>query len=245
MTMRVFVLYPDRLHLYADRGNITVLVERCRRRDIPIEVVEVRLGETWPAGRPHLVYLGGGQDRDQRVCAHDLRRHRRAIADTAAEGGVVLGVCGGYQLLAHEYRTPDGTIDGIGLLDATTERPDGPRLVGNAVVSVASGRLPWAIDGSRRLVGFENHQGRTRLGVAAAPLGTVTVGSGNNGEDRTEGAVSGSVIGTYLHGPLFAKNVWFADDLIAHSVGGPLSDLDDRFAGMVHQRAVEMASRAS
>lgn len=229
--LRVTVLYPERLNLYADRGNLLVLEQRCRRRGLAFEVTRIGLGDPWRPAAPHLVYLGGGQDSDQRACAADLRRHRDAIAEVAAAGTTVLGVCGGYQLLGHEYATPDGVIGGIGLLDVVTTRGDGPRMVGNAVVDV----------GGRMLAGFENHQGATVVGAGSRPLGTVVVGHGNNGSDGTEGAVSGTVIGTYLHGPLLAKNVWFADRLVADAIGAPLAPIDDAFADAAHRRALDVA----
>lgn len=235
--LRVTVLYPERLNLYADRGNLLVLARRCERRDIACEVSTVVLGasDDIADSRPHLVYIGGGQDRDQRACGADLQRHRETLTALATTGVKVLGICGGYQLLGHEYVTPDGTIPGIGLLDVVTVRGDGRRLVGNAAVVLADGRM---------LAGFENHQGRTTLGPAVEPLGIVAAGYGNNGEDRTEGAVAGSVIGTYLHGPLLAKNGWFADRLIAEALGIPeteLGHLDDRFADAAHRHALAVA----
>lgn len=238
--MRVTVLYPDRLNLYADRGNLLVLAERCRRRGIAFETTAVDIGDADGLPDGDLVYIGGGQDSDQRACAVDLARRRDAIAAAATGGAVVLGVCGGYQLLGHEYHTPDGTIAGIGLLDVVTVRGAGSRLVGNVVVEVDSSVS--LLGGSRqRLVGFENHQGVSELGPRSRSLGVVLAGSGNNGRDRSEGAVSGSVIGTYLHGPLLAKNVWLADRLIEHSVGAALPALEDRFADLVHRRAVDVA----
>lgn len=237
LLVRMTVLYPDRMNLYADRGNVLVLAQRCQRRGIALEVSAVHIGGSLGRAQPDLIYIGGGQDRDQRACGADLRRHRDALATAAATGATVLGVCGGFQLLGHEYVTPDGTIAGLGLLDAVTTRTDGPRLVGNIVVRADDLDTP----GSRRLVGFENHQGRTELGAGCRPLGTVLVGAGNNGRDCTEGAVAGTVIGTYLHGPLLAKNAWFADLLIERAVRSPLPALVDRFANDVHERAVETA----
>ncbi|MGE3621121.1 MAG: type 1 glutamine amidotransferase [Acidimicrobiia bacterium] len=275
--MRVTVLYPDRLNLYADRGNLLVLEQRCRRRGLGFALHAVGFdGELDPAATD-LVYLGGGQDRDQRACAVDLPRHREALARAVAAGATVLGICGGYQLLGHEVATPEGTLPGLGLLDVVTTRPSGPRLVGHAVALVdpALGRTtteepaapagrepsgrgvvggpdrrvvvappvagppvagPW-----RALVGFENHQGRTELGPGCRPLGRVLVGAGNNGDDGTEGAIAGPVIGTYLHGPLLAKNPWFADLLLEGVVGGPLAPVEDRFAALVHRRALAAA----
>ncbi len=155
--------------------------------------------------------MGGGQDRDQRLCALDLAESKRSgLEAAAARGAVVLAVCGGYQLLGHSYQLGDETLPGAGLIDARTVREDGPRLIGNAAIEVE-------LDPGRRMVmaGFENHGGRTYLGPEAEPLGRVLKGCGNNGQDGFEGARSGNVIGTYLHGPLLPKNIWFADWLIA------------------------------
>lgn len=237
---RMVVLYPDRMNLYADRGNVVVLARRCERRGIAFELTAVGIGDSFGPAHPDLIYIGGGQDRDQRVCAADLQRHREALATAASAGASVLGICGGYQLLGHEYITPEGKVAGLGLLDAVTVRGSGDRLVGNVVVAVDSVVAP----GSRVLAGFENHQGRTELGPGCRPLGTVLAGAGNNGDDRCEGAVSGSVIGTYLHGPLLAKNSWFADQLIERAIGRQLPGIDDRFADAVHARAVDAALAA-
>lgn len=258
--VRVAVLYPERLNLYADRGNLLVLAQRCRRRAIVFELIAVTLGDKLASEGIDLLYLGGGQDRDQRACAADLQRHRDTIAALVATGTTVLGICGGYQLLGHEYVTPDGTIPGLGLLDAVTRREHGPRLVGNAAISLdGAGGAAGAGNGhgaDRVLAGFENHQGRTTLGERARPLGRVLAGHGNNGLDATEGAVDdcaldgggaaghGRVIGTYLHGPLLAKNAWFADELIAAALGvrpAELGVLDDTFADAVHTRARAVA----
>lgn len=237
---QMLVMYPDRMNLYADRGNVLVLAQRCRRRDIAFELTAVRIGESFGRTSPDLIYIGGGQDRDQRACGADLQRHRDALTAAASTGATVLGICGGFQLLGHEYITPDGTIAGLGLLDAVTTHAGGPRLVGNVVIAVNAAVAP----GSQVLVGFENHQGRTELGAGCRPLGTALVGAGNNGHDRSEGAVTGTVIGTYLHGPLLAKNAWFADQLIQRAVGYPLLPVVDRFADVVHSRAVAAALAA-
>ena len=247
LVMRITVLYPERLNLYADRGNVLVLAQRCRRRGISLEVTAVRLGDPVTELTADLLYLGGGQDRDQQRCAVDLQHRRSAITEAVARGATVLGVCGGYQLLGHEYATRDGTVVGLGVLDVTTTRPDGPRLVGNVVVDLGPAALAEVHaevhgDGTPRpLVGFENHQGRTVLGPTALPLGTVRVGHGNNGHDGTEGAVAGRVMGTYLHGPLLAKNAWLADLLIGRTVGTPLAPIDSTFEDAVHARAVSAA----
>src|SRR3989441_7985214 len=212
LKLRICHLYPDLLNLYGDRGNLMALVHRAQGRGIDVRVDEARLGASPASGAHDLYFMGGGEDRQQHLAAADLReRKREALLDAAGRGAVVLAVCGGYQLLGHYYRSAGGeAMIGMGLLDVTTEHP-GPqtrRLIGNIVV-----RSPWL--GGRTLVGFENHGGRTRLGPSARPLGTVLAGFGNNGDDRTEGAVSRHVYGNYLHGPLLPKKPALTDHLLA------------------------------
>jgi CobQ-like glutamine amidotransferase family enzyme len=216
-TLRVCALYPDLMNIYADRGNLLVLERRCAWRGIGFELTPSGLGDRLDGGAHDLFYIGGGQDRDQRLCAEDLIDAKRAGLHKAAAGGaVVLGVCGGYQLLGHSYTIAHEEIAGVGLLDVRTVRTDAPRLTGNVAIEVS-------LDAERRdtrvLAGFENHGGRTTLGEGQAALGRVLEGHGNDGHSGSEGARSGNVIGTYLHGPLLPKNVWFADWLIARALG--------------------------
>jgi CobQ-like glutamine amidotransferase family enzyme len=244
--LRIAWFYPDRLNTYADRGNILVLRGRCHRRAIACEVTRIGLGEAFAPDAFDLIYLGGGQDLDQRRCSTDLLRHREQLAESVALGAVVLGVCGGFQLLGHRYRFGGDDLEGVGLLDVTTEAPEDParaRLVGPAVIDVTAPGLAMGED--QRLAGFENHRGRTTLGPDAVPLGRVVAGHGNDGEGRTEGAVDGHVIGTYLHGPLLAKNAWFADRLIHLATKRALPPVTDRFERAVHRAAVDRALRPS
>jgi CobQ-like glutamine amidotransferase family enzyme len=239
-TLRVCALYPDLMNIYADRGNLLVLERRCAWRDLGFELTPVGLGEPLDSSAHDLFYLGGGQDRDQRLCAEDLLVTKRdALHAAAARGAVVLGVCGGYQLLGHSYELgPGENLPGIGLLDIRAVRADGPRLIGNIAIEV------WLDGGGRVLAGFENHGGRTYLGVDQAPLGRVLKGYGNDGRSGFEGARFGTVIGTYLHGPLLPKNVWFADWLIATALGinaGELSPLDDALEDEAHRSARDAA----
>lgn len=211
MELRICHLYPDLLNLYGDRGNITTLVRRAQWRGIAVRVVEARLGDPIDPAAADLYFIGGGEDRQQRLAAPDLCRVKgAALRDAAEAGAAVLAVCGGYQLLGHYYRPADGPdLEGLGLLDLHTVHP-GPgthRLIGNIVIREAAS--------GQRLVGFENHGGRTHLGPQARVLGTVEAGFGNNGDDRSEGAVWRSVYGTYLHGPLLPKNPWLADLMIS------------------------------
>jgi lipid II isoglutaminyl synthase (glutamine-hydrolysing) len=237
------------MNIYADRGNLLMLRRRCEWRGIGFELHGVGIGDSLDPDGTDLYYMGGGQDRDQELCATDLHETKReALAAAAERGALILGVCGGYQLLGHAYQLDDRELPGVGLLDVRTERADGPRLIGNVAIEAV---LP-GLDGGRTLAGFENHGGRTHLGAGAEPLGRVLRGHGNNGTDGYEGARSGNVIGTYLHGPLLPKNAWFADWLIATAlaVGGPrsplaslpsLAPLDDDLEDLAHADARKAA----
>ena len=243
-TVRLCHLYPREMNIYADRGNIAVLGARLRRRDLDLDLHEVGPGEPLPAGGADLLYLGGGQDRDQLAVAADLPATKaedmRRLLDAGAVG---LFVCGGYQLAGHRYRTAAGTtVEGIGVLDITTTAGK-ERLIGDIVLRSELGPVPG------QLVGYENHAGRTTLGDGARPLGRVTTGHGNNGRDRTEGAVANRTVGTYLHGPLLPKNPWLADLLLMwaleHRYGWDieLKPLDDRLEHAAHRAAVARANR--
>src|SRR5689334_19586723 len=137
-TLRVCALYPDLMNIYADRGNLLVLERRCAWRGLRFELTASGLGEPLDGDAYDLFYLGGGQDRDQRLCAEDLLRHKRAgLHAAAARGAVVLGVCGGYQLLGSSYALGDEEIPGVGLVEVRTVRHNGPRLIGNVAIEVA------------------------------------------------------------------------------------------------------------
>jgi lipid II isoglutaminyl synthase (glutamine-hydrolysing) len=233
-SLRVGSLYPDLMNIYADRGNLLMLERRCAWRGLGFELTGIGLGEELDPGAHDLLYMGGGQDRDQALCAHDLVATKRAaLHAAAARGAVVLGVCGGHQLLGHSYQLGDQELPGVGLVDLRTVREDGPRLIGNVAIEVELGA-----GAPRVLAGFENHGGRTHLGSGEAPLGRVLQGHGNNGADGHEGVRRGNVIGTYLHGPLLPKNAWFADWLIATALGlDGLEPLDDRLEEAAHADA--------
>ena len=234
--LRVCALYPDLMNIYADRGNLIVLERRCAWRGLGYRLASSGLGEPLDGDAHDLFYIGGGQDRDQRLCAEDLIETKRAgLQAAAARGAVVLGVCGGYQLLGHSYTLGQEEIPGVGLLDVRTVREHGPRLIGNVAIEVS-------LDdgGNRVLAGFENHGGRTHLGEAQQALGRVLRGYGNDGRSGMEGARSANTIGTYLHGPLLPKNVWFADWLIARALGidpGELAPLEDTIERQTHLSA--------
>jgi CobQ-like glutamine amidotransferase family enzyme len=210
MELRVLALYPDQMNIYADRGNILFLRRRCEWRGIEFSYAAAGPGEAIDPGAHDFLYLGGGQDRDQRVVAADMvETKREALAAAVDDGTVMLAVCGGYQLLGHSYQLGEERLPGVGLADITTVREPGPRLIGNVIIESDLG------EGPRQIAGFENHGGRTHLGREAAPLGRVIKGFGNNGDDGLEGVRRRNLIGTYLHGPLLPKNAWLADHLIA------------------------------
>jgi CobQ-like glutamine amidotransferase family enzyme len=233
--LRVCALYPDLMNIYADRGNLLLFEYRCRWRGLGFTVQASGLGEALDPDAADIYYIGGGQDRDQKLCAYDLVEVKRdALHAAAARGAVILAVCGGYQLLGHRYQLGEEVLPGVGLVDLETVRADGPRLIGNVAIEVE------LEPGTRRvLAGFENHGGRTILGPDATPLGRVLSGHGNNGRDGHEGVRAGTVIGTYLHGPLLPKNAWFADWLIATALGRPepLAELDDQLEAAAHAEA--------
>ena len=239
--LRVCALYPDLMNIYADRGNLLLLERRCEWRGIGFELQGASLGDAVDPDAHDLFYLGGGQDRDQQLCAQDLATVKRDALHSAAErGAVIFAVCGGYQLLGHAYELGGERLPGVGLVDLETVRDPGPRLIGNVAIEVD-------LDGDpahpQVLAGFENHGGRTHLGPAATPLGRVLRGHGNNGHDGLEGVrggARGTVVGTYLHGPLLPKNTWFADWLAATALGvdaASLPALEDSLEDAAHEGA--------
>ena len=219
MKLTVGHLYPDYLNIYADRGNMAVLARRASWRGFDLEVVPVGLDETLPPGEYDLLYVGGGQDREQALIAPDIAAKGPVLAEAVADGVVVLAVCGGYQLLGRHYRDRYGSeLPGAGLLPLHTVAGE-RRMIGDVLVECE------LEPGERRtLAGFENHAGRTFLDPGAEPLGRVVSGFGNDGGSGFEGCRAGRVIGTYLHGPLLPRNPWFADWLLsqaaAHRTGG-------------------------
>jgi len=215
----IALLYPELLGTYGDGGNATVLAQRLRWRNIPAEVVDVHAGEPIPSSC-QIYVMGGGEDAPQALAARELRSGS-ALVDAVAGGAAVLAVCAGLQVLGNRFAGEDGKAhDGLGLLDCETHRDDGPRRVGEVVVTPdPSLDLP-------DLTGYENHGGVTTIGPDAQPLGRVVVGHGNDGGDGTEGIVNDRVVGTYLHGPVLARNPALADHLLT-SVLGALDPLDD------------------
>jgi CobQ-like glutamine amidotransferase family enzyme len=231
-TLTLVHLYPREMNIYGDTGNVLVLRRRLQWRDLPVRVVPVTVGDTLPTDADILLG-GGGQDAAQGDIGADFVSRAPQLRAMADDGVVMLTVCGSYQLLGHEFVTAEGIrIPGTGVLDVVT-RGQRERLIGNNYVDTSD---------AGRLVGYENHSGLTELGAGVRSLGTTQPGRGNNGRDRTEGAIRDNVIGTYLHGPVLAKSPRFADDLLRRAyarrgVDVALAPLDDEFC----ERAAKVA----
>ena len=213
MTIRVGHLYPDYLNIYADRGNIAVFTRRAGLRGHQLVVQPIGIGVELVPGAHDLLYVGGGQDREQALIAPDLADKSEAIRHAVAEGAALLAVCGGYQLLGRGYRGRDGSfMPGVGLFGHETVAGT-KRMIGDVLLECEL--EPGA---ARQLAGFENHAGRTVLDRDAEPLGRVLHGFGNDGTSGFEGCRLERAIGTYLHGPLLPRNPWLADWLLAQAL---------------------------
>jgi CobQ-like glutamine amidotransferase family enzyme len=211
--IRVAHLYPEYLNIYADRGNIAVLANRAGWRGIDLVVEAVSVGDDLHPGAHDLLYVGGGQDREQSLIAPDLAAKGEAIREAVDRGVAVLAVCGGYQLLGRHYRDRAGEeLPGAGLFPLHTVAGE-RRLIGDCLLE-----CELEPGEKRTLAGFENHAGLTRLESGAAPLGRVIAGFGNDGQSDFEGCRLGTAIGTYLHGPLLPRNPWLADWVLAQAL---------------------------
>jgi CobQ-like glutamine amidotransferase family enzyme len=226
--IRVGHLYPEYLNIYADRGNIAVLARRAALRGHELVVEAVSVGDELRRGAHDLLYVGGGQDREQALISSDLASKGEALRAAVDGGAALLAVCGGYQLLGRGYRERSGAVlPGIGLFPHDTVAGE-RRMIGDVLLD-----CEWA---GRTLAGFENHAGRTRLDAGATPLGRVVSGFGNDGESGYEGCRVGRAVGTYLHGPLLPRNAWLADWLLAqalaHATGGEPPELEPLADGL-------------
>lgn len=260
--VRLFHLYPDAMNLYGDLGNVLALKRRCEWRGIRFEVTDVKVGDLVDLGEADIAFMGGGQDRGQKIVGADLLERGPALIERVEEGMAALTVCGGFQLFGTYFHTADGTdIPGIGLFDAHTVGGT-KRLIGNVVADISEQAARWipefsyasassdALPEPLTLVGFENHSGLTYLGQNTAPLGKVVRGYGNLGDRTVEGGWRGAAFGTYLHGSLLPKNPWFADHLIRCALLSrygeqiELAPLDDDLEIAAHQSAVERTKTA-
>lgn len=208
MKLTIGHLYPDLLNLYGDRGNIQCLMKRCLWRGIKAETIAFELDDKIDFSNLDIVLLGGGSDREQMLVCEKLKEIQKDFKEYVEQDGVVIAICGGYQLLGNYYKTEEGIIEGLSLVDMYTEQGEN-RLIDNIVLQSELFDMP--------IVGFENHGGRTFIGENK-PLGKVLYGSGNDGKSGYEGVVYKNVIGTYLHGPLLPKNPQLADELILRAL---------------------------
>ncbi len=222
-TLRIAHLYPELLNLYGDGGNILVMRKRLEWRSIGCEVDEVHVDDRPNFSGVDIAFIGGGSDREQKIVCDHLLAEQAELAAFVEDGGVLLAVCGGYQLLGHSYLMGDETVEGLSLVDLYTDRGS-PRLIGNIAVESRISPQP--------VVGYENHGGRTHLGAGVEPMGRVLHGHGNDGKSGEEGCLYKNVVGTYVHGPLLPKNPGMADYLLSRALerkygDGALEPLDD------------------
>lgn len=231
-------LYPDHLNIYGDRGNVLALYQRAAWRGIALDVLNLPPGVPVDPEQVDILFMGGGQDAQQvKICRDLIEIKAEGIRNAVARGTVMLGICGGYQLMGHYYQPHQGDrLPGLSLIDAYTVA-GAKRFIGNVSV-----RRP---DGST-VVGFENHSGLTYRDAGVSPLGQVITGYGNNGEDNTEGVVVGNLYGTYLHGSLLPKNPALADELLHKALQNRYGDsvsvapLTDFLEHTAHQKALTL-----
>jgi CobQ-like glutamine amidotransferase family enzyme len=241
MNIVVGHLYPEYLNIYADRGNIAVLANRAAWRGIELDYRTIGLGDAVRPGEHDLLYVGGGQDREQGLVAPDVAAKAAALEEAVASGVAALAVCGGYQLFGRFYRDRSGgELPGAGVFDLHTIAGE-RRMIGDVL-------LACELDPGdpKTLAGFENHAGRTILGPTATPLGRVLAGFGNDGESGFEGCRRERTIGTYLHGPLLPRNPWLADWLLEQALAHAGADvrldpLPDDLEARAHTVSAERA----
>lgn len=234
-TVRIGLVLPDVMGTYGDGGNSVVLRQRLRLRGVDAEIVEITLADPVPSSLD-LYTLGGAEDYAQRLATKHLLRYP-GLQEAAARGAPVLAICAAIQVLGHWYETSSGErVDGVGMLDLTTS-PQDKRTIGEVVSQPLLSGL------TQRLTGFENHRGGTVLGAAAGPLARVISGAGNRAGDGIDGAVQGSVIATYLHGPCLARNPELADYLLS-SVVGELAPLEIDEVALLRRERLAASRRA-
>lgn len=244
MDLKVAHLYPDLLNLYGDRGNMIVLQKRCEWYGLDFQLARIGIGDKADLADYDLIFIGGGQDREQTLLSSDLLEYKaESLKEAYGQQSVILAVCGGYQLLGNYYKTAEGEeIRGLDLVDLWTVASN-KRMIGNVVI-----RAPWLQN--ETIVGFENHSGKTYLGKGVKPLGKVTSGYGNNAEDGFEGVHMGNLYGTYLHGSLLPKNPHLADHLIETALKRrfgqvSLPKLEDTIEDEAHQAILKRLSNSN
>ena len=234
-------LYPEEMNIYGDRGNIASLIYRLKQRGIEVLLKSIGLNDPLPQGSFDLLFSGGGQDQQQQLITPDLFKRRDVLKKAAEIGIPMLTICGAYQLFGRYFQPFNGPkLKGIGILDAYTVASK-QRKIGNIIIS-----SPIALNATPYLVGFENHSGNTFLAANTQPLGQIILGFGNNGQDKTEGAITNNVFGCYLHGSLLPKNPHFCDYLIKLALKKKyqtvtLKPLNDQLEWQAHNAAIKRA----
>ncbi|KUO08343.1 glutamine amidotransferase [Streptomyces sp. SS7] len=235
--LRIVWVYPDLLSTYGDQGNVLVVERRARQRGLDVARLDVRSDQPIPTSGD-IYLIGGGEDRPQRLAAERLLRDGH-LFQAVNNGAIVFAVCAGYQILGHEFVNDVGQRQpGLGLLDVTTVRGEGERCVGDVLADIDP-RL-----GLPALTGFENHQGVTHLGPTARPFARVQLGKGNGTGDGTEGAYNDTVFGTYMHGPVLARNPLIADLLLKLALDvNALPPTDDRWYEALRNERIASAQQ--
>lgn len=236
-SLRLVWVYPDLLSTYGDQGNVLVVERRARQRRVPVTRIDVRSDQAIPTSGD-IYLIGGGEDRPQRLASERLRRDG-GLTRAVENGAIVFSVCAGYQILGHEFVNDLGRPEpGLGLLDVVSVRGEGQRCVGDVLADIdpALGLPP--------LTGFENHQGITHVGASAKPFARTRFGNGNGTGDGTEGAYNDTVFGTYMHGPVMARNPQIADMLIKLALDvKALPPADDRWFEALRAERIAAASQ--
>ena len=239
MEIKIMHLFPDLLNLYGDKGNIECIRRRLNWRGIDCEIIPFTMEDKdFDLSDIDIVFLGGGSDREQKIVCHSLLEHQAELKEFVENGGSLVAVCGGYQLLGKYYKLEDETIEGLDILDIYTEQGN-DRLISDIVLESDFLDAPNNI-----IVGFENHGGRTYINNHK-PLGKVLYGSGNAENSGVEGVVYKNVVATYLHGPLFPKNPALCDYVLANALKKKYSDftelapLDDSMENQANEYIVK------
>ncbi len=238
MKLTIGYLYGDLMNIYGDTGNIIALQKRAQWRGIEVTVKQISIGDKLKKGDVDLFFFGGGQDQQQELVAKDLKTKAKIIKSEVERGVPLLSICGGYQLLGNYYKPHEGPkLPGIGLFSTYTLASD-DRMIGNIVIESMFGKL----------VGFENHSGKTFLKKESLPFGMVSKGFGNNGADKTEGCMYKNAIGCYMHGSLLPKNPKLADWLLRKALEVKykreiiLQPLNDNIELLAHNFAIKKFS---
>ena len=242
MKLTIGYLYGGLMNIYGDTGNIIALKKRAEWRGIEVQIKNISIGDQIPTSdvgtRIDIYFFGGGQDQQQEIVARDLQKKAKVLKAEIEKGVPLLSICGGYQLLGEYYKPHKGPkLPGIGLFQAYTVAGN-KRMIGNIVIDSMFGKL----------VGFENHSGKTFLKQGTTPLGKIVRGYGNNGQDKTEGCIYKNAIGCYMHGSLLPKNPKLADWLLKKALEVKygkeieLKPLDDNLELKAHQKAINKFS---